>query len=212
MWQWLSDNADTVNVLANGGMLIVWVTYLQVFLAGYRRERRAKILVNRGGGTDLRARCLLSNMSAEPIYIQSIIARLETGEASAVCQLTDLENLDEDAGPRDPMQALKQGPLGAGCFIDIGTFEDVVRETIGRVAPDDPDGWRRRVQAIEITVVAGYGPDELLAGAERRFECRAEGESIQLTPTSIGTSQIRSRRARRKLENMLLGDLCRVER
>ena len=48
MWQWLSDNADTVNVLANGGMLIVWVTYLQVFLAGYRRERRAKILVNRG--------------------------------------------------------------------------------------------------------------------------------------------------------------------
>ena len=211
MWQWLSENSDALNVLANAGMLIVWLTYLQVFLAGYRRERRAKILVNRGGGTDLRARCLLSNMSAEPIYIQSIVARLETAEASALCQLTDLENLDEDAGPSDPMRALKQGPLGAGSFIDIGTFEDVVRETIGRVAPGDPEAWRRRLQAIEITVVAVYGPDELLAGAERRFECRAEGESIQLRPTSIGTSQIRSRHARRQLENMLLGDLCRVE-
>jgi hypothetical protein len=211
MWQWLSDNANTINVLANAGMLIVWVTYLQVFLAGYRRERRAKILVNRGGGTDLRARCLLSNMSAEPIYIQSIVARLQTAEASALCQLTDLEHLGEDAGTRDPMGTLKQGPLGAGCFIDIGTFEDVVRETIGRITPDEQDAWRRGLQAIEIIVVAVYGPDKLLAGAERRFECRAEGESIQLRPTSIGTSQIRSRRARRNLENMLLGDLCRVE-
>src|SRR3546814_9936598 len=114
MWEWLAGNAEALNVLANVGMLIVWISYLQLFLAGYRRERRSKILVNRGAGTDMTAHCLLTNMSAESIYVQSIVARLEAAGGTVECQLTDLETIAAGAGGRDSPGPLKQGPPAVG--------------------------------------------------------------------------------------------------
>src|SRR3546814_15291717 len=88
MWEWLAGNAEALNVLANVGMLIVWISYLQLFLAGYRRERRSKILVNRGAGTEMTAHYLLTNMSAEAIYVKSHVAPLEAASEQGRCPAT----------------------------------------------------------------------------------------------------------------------------
>lgn len=67
MLEWISEHSDALNVLLSAAMLLVWLGYFEVFLRGYRRERRPKILISRGSGSSLRAHCLLSNMSAEAI-------------------------------------------------------------------------------------------------------------------------------------------------
>src|SRR5690606_34596270 len=74
---WITEHSDLINVMSNVGMLVVWITYLQVFLAGYRRQKKATILINRGGGGGLEAHCLVTNMSAEAIYVHTLIARLK---------------------------------------------------------------------------------------------------------------------------------------
>ena len=57
---WIAEHSDLINVLSNIGMLVVWITYLQVFLAGYKRQRKATILINRGGGKGFGAHCLVT--------------------------------------------------------------------------------------------------------------------------------------------------------
>jgi uncharacterized protein with PhoU and TrkA domain len=43
-------------------------------LAGVRQQKRSDVLINRGTGAGLEARCMISNMSPEAIYIESVIA------------------------------------------------------------------------------------------------------------------------------------------
>lgn len=219
MWQWIASNAETLNVLANVSMLLVWLTYLQIFLAGYRRARRAKIMINRGGGTDSNARCLLSNMSSEPVFVLSIDARIGAeGRVLARQQLTDLEQIDQAAEGREPFGILMQGPLHTGQSIDIGSFQDLLNEVataIPVVSPDRPladeghdrcggrDALWRRADTLEITVTAAYGPDDLLVGARRAFRMRWTRERICMWPASVATEQIRSWIARRRLSKDL---------
>ncbi len=223
MWQWIASNAETLNVLANVSMLLVWLTYLQIFLAGYRRARRAKIMINRGGGTDSNARCLLSNMSAEPVFVLSIDARVEAeGMVLARQQLTDLEQIDHAAEEREPFRMFMQGPLHAGQSIDIGSFEDLLNE-VATAVPLAPlasppageereaaagrgvgrDALWRRADTLEITVTAAYGPDDLLVGARRSFRMRWTNGRICMWPASVATEQIRSWVARRRLSKAL---------
>jgi hypothetical protein len=78
MLDWISEHHRVLSVLTNIGMLFVWIVYLQLFLSSYKRQTRPKILINVGAGRSIDARCLLSNMSSEAIYVESLIATLET--------------------------------------------------------------------------------------------------------------------------------------
>jgi hypothetical protein len=49
-------------------------------VSSYRRQRRPKILINLGGGSTPDARCLIGDMSAEPIYVESLIITVETAD------------------------------------------------------------------------------------------------------------------------------------
>src|SRR5690606_25677631 len=91
--EWMSQRQEFLNLLVNLGMLVVWIAYLQLFLANFRRQRRPNILINFGAGSGLSARCLVSNMSSEAIYIESIIAKLEGDGTTQTCAVTDLEDL-----------------------------------------------------------------------------------------------------------------------
>ncbi|ESR26608.1 hypothetical protein [Lutibaculum baratangense] len=51
MLQWINSNSGALDVIANIGMLLIWLVYLPLFLASYGRQRKAKILVNRGVGS-----------------------------------------------------------------------------------------------------------------------------------------------------------------
>ena len=196
MLGWLSDNSNWLNVCVNTAMLIVWIVYLQLLLSGYRHQRRASILITRGAGHGIRARCLITNMSLEPIYVTSLVATLVTEEERLDVALTDLRDLPEDLGT-DPRSAMRQGSLATGHYLDLGHFDEVLAQLVE--ATDDFDDVEA-VKALELTAVALYASDRHPVGARRCFAIeRGNGRGPRITPTDITTKQLRSRRERRKL-------------
>jgi hypothetical protein len=159
-----------------------------VFLVSYKRQTRSKIVINRGAGIDLDARCLISNMSSDAIYVDCHWRRT----------VTDIEVRGDGEIPADPKRLTHQGPLGPGEYMDIGSY----RELIERVV----DGRGRLEMVLEemtgtviaqIQVVADYASEDLLVGARRRFELKSQERRWLLKPQDGGTEQIRSRRERR---------------
>lgn len=200
MWHWISQNTAVLSLAVSTAMLIVWIVYLQLLLNGYRRQRSSSILISRGAGHGIRSRCLITSMSAEPLYVTSIVATLETEAKSYEYALTDLRDLPEDLGA-DPRSSMRQGSLSTGDYLNIGHFD----ELIAQLVEADPElsklgSWTDSVTAVDLTVVALYGPDLLPVGASRRFSFVEDGEAgLRIRPNSLTTQQFRSRHHGRRL-------------
>ncbi|HEX5678784.1 MAG TPA: hypothetical protein VFX91_12530, partial [Alcanivorax sp.] len=103
MFDWISENKDVLDVLIGVGTLLVWVVYAQLLYNGYKRQRRPRVAITRGRQKGVEALCLISNMSAESIFIQHIVARLETDNGTYFHDITELEQSyqgDEDERQR----------------------------------------------------------------------------------------------------------------
>jgi hypothetical protein len=203
MWTWISENSGALNVLVSAAMLVVWGVYLQLILQSYRRERRPKILISRGAGTGLRSRCLLSNMSAEAIYIHSLAAKLGLAEEKKFAAVTDLGDLDDPG--LDGRPKTYQGPVAAGDFIDIGTFEAILGRAGWQSLPDPAAVQDGGLIELELTVIATYRSEDLIVGATRCFELEANGAGADDTGWTIkartaDTRQIRSKTERKALQ------------
>jgi hypothetical protein len=205
MWNWIASNHQVISALANIAMLLVWIAYLQVFVSSYRRQKRSNIQINRGAGSGLEARCLISNMSAEAIYIESIIATIETNEGRWSCPVTELLE-----GRSDLDLKTRQGPLQAGRFADIGSFHNLIEPALqrcsgsrGGVASDD----LKNLVFFEIKVIAVHGSEDLLAGAMRRFDLIRQQGQLLVRGHAVGTRQIRSRHDRKRLHDDVKADL-----
>lgn len=195
---WLRQNSEVLNVALNGAMLLVWVLYLQVFLSGFRRQRRAKIVISMGAGAGLDAQCLLSNMSEDAIYVANLIARVEAGDEGWDASFIDRRDVPDEEAGRDPTRRTRQGPLRAGDYMDAGAFRDL----LGHVVPEgrDPETVFTRVEGIlTVEVVALYAAEDLPVAARRRFRIRPDDDAPRLEPVDLHTEQVRSRRQRRRL-------------
>jgi hypothetical protein len=195
---WLRQNSDVLNVALNGAMLLVWVLYLQVFLSSFRRQRRAKIVISMGAGAALDARCLLSNMSEDAIYVANLIARVEAGDEGWDASFIDRRDLPDDEVGRDPTRRTRRGPLRAGDYMDAGAFRDL----LGHAVPEgrDPEAVFAHAEGIlTVEVVALYAAEDLPVAARRRFRIWPDGDAPRLEPMDLHTEQVRSRRQRRKL-------------
>ncbi|MER0239827.1 hypothetical protein [Fulvimarina sp. MAC8] len=197
---WIGSHSNILSVIISAAMLCVWVFYLQLLFNSYLRQRRSSILISRGAGKGLHARCLVTNMSQEPIYVTSLIAELETDEGKREVQLTDMRELPEDLG-MDPRSAMRQGSLESGQYLDIGHFDALI-EQLANDAPKIRD--KTAIKALEMTVVALYGPEDLPVGAKRKFtiDWHAD-EKTRITPNSVITYQIHKKRERRRLRREL---------
>lgn len=102
MFQWIATNADTLNLLANWAMVVIWIAYLQIFLRSFRRQTLPKIVINRAAGSSLRASCFVSNMSSDAIYIESVVVKIETSAETVMCRITDFDIFDEHDENVDP--------------------------------------------------------------------------------------------------------------
>jgi hypothetical protein len=205
MLDWITENHATLSLLVNVGMLIVWIAYLQLFLANFRRQTQPKLLINIGAGRSLDARCLVANMSSDAIYVESLIATVITEQERWVHPVTDVRDLADDDGSSDPRELTRQGPLQPGAVMDVGSFRDLVGRVVAEsghsreAAGGFPDGLR----SLEIQVVADFGPDDLLVGARREFELVKRDGRLGLGAHSPHTIQIRSRRERRRIKRIL---------
>lgn len=206
MVEWIRDYRDVLSVLLNLGMLLVWLVYLQIFIAGFLRKRRPKLLIAEGAGSDLNARCLISNMSEDAMYIANIIASVRGPKDSRSSSVIDIRAVPDETSRRDPKQKTNQGPLEAGGYMDAGSFQDFVDRALTR-GEDISSLMQRGVCVLEVTVVAIYASEELPAAAMRHFSLVPSKGRVHLRPQSFDTRQIRSRRERKRLRRELERDI-----
>lgn len=205
MLAWIAAHQQVLSVLLNFSMLVVWIAYLQIFVLGYIRQRRPNILIHRGGGANLEARCLISNMSAEAIYVTSILATLEAEGGQWSDPITDGELPDRWRQDQEP-DLTRQGPLASAGYRDIGHFSGFVERVVQRTAAP-PVLERDDAFVLELLVVAYYAAEYLPVAAVRRFDITRDGADWRLQAQTVGTRQIRSRRERRRIEERLRQDL-----
>ncbi|WP_245412311.1 hypothetical protein [Notoacmeibacter ruber] len=145
----------------------------------------------------MRSRCLVTNMSSQPLYVTSLIATLHFGDRQVELALTDLRDLPEDLG-NDPRSKMGQGSLNTGQYLDIGHFDEIV--TVMLEGSDDVSATVEDVTQLDLMVVALYAPESLPVGAFRRFQFdRDIPRGPKVTPLNVRTEQIRSKRRRREL-------------
>lgn len=204
MLEWITAHSTALNVITNLTMLLVWFVYLHLILMAYVRQRKPRILINRAAGVGMKAHCLISNMSKEPIYLQSILAVLKTKDRSWMMAVTDVESLDEDADQPSGANATNQGPLCQGDYKDIGTLGDLVRRTRETTdLPNRDDHPAEVFTSFELIVVAAHSSDSLVIGAQRVFHFDASPEGDRIYPATVETRQISSPWERRRLRDVL---------
>lgn len=198
MWTWIGENSATLGVVISLLTAFIWIGYFQILFISFRRQRRTRILINRGAGQDTDARCLISNMGAEPLYVISILGTLERGDERLTAEITDLDE-SEVGEIEKSSEGTSQGPLQSGDFMDIGRFSSLM----ARCARARGDAGDADFDAMTLTVIAAYGADDLSVGATRRFVLKRGADGVKLDPESISTRQLRARPARRELERLL---------
>ncbi len=207
MWSWVQENAQIISALAAWATLGVWALYLQLLYSSYRLSRRAKVLIKRGAGDTIDAKCIVANMGAEPIYIEAIRITLARGDSSHTCALSNHEVAMTPEN--DPRPQWMQGPLSSSEMIDIGKFRSLIDYCIDR-APQftGPDAESILDGAdVTILVVATMASETYPVAAQRGFRIGAKANRLLLHPRMLRTEQIRSKRARREIEAALSHDL-----
>ncbi len=197
MWEWVAEHGQLISITLSFAMLLVWIAYLQMLFVQFRAARRSSILITRAAGKGLRSRCLVTNMSSQPLYVTSLIGTLHIGDRQIELAITDLRELPDDLG-NDPRSKMGQGSLSTGQYMDIGHFEEIVSAMLN--ANEEPNVDVTDVHQLDLIVVALYAPEHLPVGASRSFQFdRSKPKGVKVQPLSIGTKQIRRRRPRRGL-------------
>jgi len=196
MLEFIESHHQSINVFINAAMLLVWAFYFQMLFNSHRRGMRAKLLINRSAGHDLGAQCVISNMSAEAVYLEAVVMFLRLEETIHECSLTDLENLTR-APEGDARTHWFQGPLKPGEFITLGSFENLIQTCAEHDSFDVS-----ALKEFDFLVVATYGPDSAPVGAQRTF--RIDRQSTGGFRWRAGhTQQLRSFWRRRGLQRYL---------
>lgn len=199
LWTFISDNAAALSVLVNAAMLIVWLSYLHLIFLNFRMENRPNILINRGGGSDAKSRCIVSNMSSSPVYLQAVMLEVAAGGRSWRRIVSDIDSLDDDASATSAMEQTAQGPLHRGSFLDIGSFARLVQRLVETC--DEPDAPQSVAQLdeLKITIFALYTGRSKMVGATRTFRIESRGGKIRILPTKPIADQISGHFERRAL-------------
>lgn len=197
--QWIVEHRELITAVTGVGTLAVWVVYLQVFVSNYRRQLRATLLITRGAGSGLEARCFLSNMSSGPVHVASVLVRLETSDGPLIRPVTDMRHPEGEI-PADPLERTRQGPLGSGETRDLGSFANLIRHALRTKSEDSiPDELHTEVRSIMVEIVGHYGSEDLPIGARRLFVVLENAGGSLIRGQELQTMQIRNKRDRRRL-------------
>ena len=189
----LQDYTSLASVAVSGGMLLVWMVYAWLFFQEFQRRRSAVIFIHEAGGGRPESRCLLVNLSQEPVHVLCSLA---------VCDGSSMRL--QNSNQQDQLsvvQQAKQGPLRAGDSLLLGSFEKISRE-LDRVGTQRT---RRKSQLIEIRVAVIHGFREWPVGARRSFHI--EEETRRVIPEMPTTEQLHTKRQSREVRCWL--DDCR---
>lgn len=196
MLDWLKDNSQVINILVNSGMLLVWIFYAQLLLSSYRRQRRPQVLINQTKGNDFGSEIMVSNMSEQSVFIEGVVAVVETPEDTFSRQVTDVTVDDEDE-PEQTRRATSQGPLPPGASMRLGTFRRLARWITAD--SDSIDRWG----IIEIRLIFRYGSEDHPIGVWRRFRLDDGEDGCRIRPDTLVTRRSSGWRGRRQVSRWL---------
>ncbi len=160
------------------------------------------LVINHGEGRTLDAHCLVTNMSREPVHIQSVVAKVITENHIYTAYITDAEDIRQSGIDTGWQRLTRQGPLQPGTMTDMGTFDCIIEyaETNAIEAGERFTGKLDAVaENIEITILGIYGSEDLLIGATRKFGLAKSDSGSAIRASEALTRQITRRRERRKL-------------
>lgn len=199
MLQFLVENVDFVNAFLNGLMVLIWAVYLQIFLVSHLRQSRSVIHIDIGAADGERSRCLVTNLSSNPLYVQGMVADLYEEGSSARVVITEREEIDQ-YDLEDPLARTNRGTLHPGQTVDIGSLADLVRRAWIRLGQD----WNiSNLSHVKVTVVAISGQAERVVGASKTFDAKYIHDCSHFVPQTLLTHQIRPRRARAAFDDLL---------
>ena len=201
---WLTDNTEVINMIANVGMFLVWLIYAQLFYFSYSRQRHPTILINQVQGYGLKSTCMISNMSMEPVHLECIIVQIARGDTTTDYNVVDQKPDPDHQSVNDLQTLTHQGPLKPSGFTSLGTFDTMIRRALTEddkmdtITQDgDFEKILSEIESIEIRVIADYGPESRPIGALRRFMMQQKeiGETF-IYPEKYYTRQVFGVRAR----------------
>lgn len=202
--EWLNDNAQAISAVASICTLFVWVFYAQLLYNGYVRQRRPRVIINRGRGIGVDAICLISNMSSEAIYIQHLVAVLHTHKSSYSLDVVEYqqrggEEQKDEQQSQETSYRTHQGPLASGDYLNIQSFGDIVNQVKDYWEIDDNQLQEKNIQ-LEIRVIAIYGSEDMPTGASRTFNLDLNASpNHQLIPASVDTDRLNSHGQRKRV-------------
>ncbi len=204
MIEWIAANAQALNTIFSGILMIVWVVYLNLILTGIRRTRRPMLMISRGAGSGAQARLFISNMGAEPAYITALIADVESREGKKVtATITQNDELSAD-DLSDPGAATNEGPLDSGAYMDSGSFGGLLtRISMNASEPVEAEA----IDRVTLTVVAATGHSATIAAGRKTYRIKRDDDGMLFHPEHLSTTQLRSVWARRRIHRRLNRDL-----
>lgn len=199
MVEWINQYAATFTLLINVLMLGVWAVYLQLFWKSYRRQLSANIIISRGAGRGLKSRCIISNMSADAVFIEGILLVLDVNGDRYSAAITNISGVAAKSDDQGPQPVLREGPLKSSEYIDVGEFDVLFERAFQEAIECRDEGPVPMFSTFEIWVVANYGTENALVFVQRRFRVGRKGEGWLLEPLGLETEQVRSGRRRREM-------------
>ncbi len=194
MFEWIQQNSEALQLGSSIIMTVVWVVYLELLLRSFARQRRSMVLINLGAGSGLGARCFVSNLGFDPIYVIDIFVTLSFADGSD-CKtfITDRSEIAaEDLNA--PSDGTNQGPLKSGEYVDIGSLGDVMMRVRKAI---DPEIELKNVDQIDLCVIAAAASSSSYVIAHRTYDVKGDARE-ELIPQRATTSQVRTPWGRRK--------------
>lgn len=199
MHDFLAQNIEILNAFLNGLLVLIWAVYLQIFLVSHLRQARSVIHIDIGAADGERSRCLVTNLSSNPLYVQGMVADLLGDESSTRVTITEREEIDQ-TDLEDPLARTNRGTLQPGQTIDVGSLADVLNRAWIRL------GQRWSIDGlvqVKVTVIAISGQAERVVGASKTFDAKYLNGRSHFVPQSVLTHQIRPRRARTAFSDLM---------
>lgn len=203
MLEWIKNHNIVLQLAISFVTLGIWIFYAQILLAQYRRTKRPKILINQTRGRTLHSRFLVSNMSLESVHIEVILVGLFNNDEQTWHLVSDWEPMQEDNQADTNAYGTFQGPLAAGCSLDIGDIKRLISQRHAEAQNQNKAGLVTekgiKCRSFEIMVVGVYSSEKGVIGASRTFDIDEHGH---IHPRDAETLQCRSRSERRRMQEL----------
>ena len=198
----MTEHAEVLSALTSVGLLAVWMFYAQLFYKGYKRQRRPRIIIDQMSGPGTESTCVLTNLSKEPVYLESVIAVARTGDSVLSATVTDHEPVSSvDQGEHQIVALMRQGPLSPTDLIAVGTIEDLARRAVE--SGGEADQLMAHLETLEVRVVATMSSEDNAIGAWKRFEVDFRPGRERCRPVRLGTKQMLTRKEKRQVNRWI---------